>query len=322
MLAVPGELPAAADDDRWAYELKWDGVRAVGYVGGGGLRLLTRNDRDVVRAYPEVVDAAGDVHAGVGDVVVDGELVTFDERGLTSFERLQERMHVRDAAAARRLADRVPVVYLVFDVLRAGGRSLLETPYDERRALLDELAGQGLAAGRAWQVPPALTGAGRDVLRASKDAGMEGIVGKRRDSRYRPGRRSPDWRKIKNFRTQEVVVAGWRPGAGRREGGVGALLLAVNDDTGLRFAGGVGTGFTESMLADLGRRLAPLARKTPPFDGPLPRDAPRDARWVTPQLVGEVVYSEWTSDGRLRHPSWRGLRPDKSPADVHREESA
>src|SRR5689334_9255265 len=205
MLAVPGELPGTSDDGSWAYEAKWDGVRAIAYLDGAGVRLFTRNDRDVSHSYPEVVDGAGAVHAGVGDVIADGELVTFDGRGLTSFERLQERMHVRDTKAARRLAETVPVIYLVFDVLHARGRSTLEQPYAERRALLDELAGAGLSAGpkAAWQVPPALTGAGRDVLAASKEAGMEGIVAKRLESRYRPGRRSPDWRKVKNFRTQE-----------------------------------------------------------------------------------------------------------------------
>jgi bifunctional non-homologous end joining protein LigD len=321
MLATPGELPPAREDAAWAYELKWDGVRVIGYLDGSGLRLVTRNDRDVSHSYPEVVDAAASRHAAVGDVIVDGELVTFDEHGRTSFERLQERMHVGDRATARRLAERVPVVYLVFDVLRARGRSTLDRRYDERRGLLDELGAAGLdgPSGSAWRVPPALTGAGRDVLAASREAGMEGVVAKRRDSRYRPGRRSPDWRKIKNFRTQEVIVTGWRPGAGRRAGGIGSLIVAVNGPDGLRYAGGVGTGFTEHMLAELATRLAPLERKTPPFDYQLPRDQLRDARWVTPKLVGEVVYAEWTTDGRLRHPSWRGLRPDKSPDDVYRE---
>jgi bifunctional non-homologous end joining protein LigD len=169
-------------------------------------------------------------------------------------------------------------------------------------------------------VPPALAGEGRDVLAASREAGMEGIVAKRRDSRYLPGRRSPAWRKVKHFRMQEVIVAGWRPGTGRRAGGIGSLIVAVTSAEGLRYSGGVGTGFTEHALADLAQRLTPLARATPPFDHPLPRDQVRDAQWVEPRLVGEVTYAEWTSDGRLRHPSWRGLRPDKAPSEVYREE--
>jgi bifunctional non-homologous end joining protein LigD len=327
MLATPGELPPSGEDRVWAYEMKWDGVRAVGYLdGAGGLRLVSRNDRDISHSYPEVTDAVQALGDRVGPAIVDGELVTFDERGRTSFERLQERMHVRDTAAARRLAEEHPVVYLVFDVLHevADGesRSLLDRPYDERRERLDRLAAAGLdgPSGSACRVPPALAGAGQDVLAASREAGMEGIVAKRRDSRYLPGRRSPAWRKVKNFRTQEVIVAGWRPGTGRRAGGIGSLILAVNSSEGLRYSGGVGTGFTEHMLADLARRLTPIERGTPPFDYDLPRDQTRNAHWVEPELVGEVTYAEWTTDGRLRHPSWRGLRPDKTPADVVREE--
>jgi bifunctional non-homologous end joining protein LigD len=313
MLAVPGELPPAAEDDRWAYELKWDGVRAVGYADGGNLRLFSRNDLEITASYPEVVGLAGSLGT---DAVVDGELVAFDERGVPSFARLQERMHVRDVAVSRRLAGRVPVVYLVFDVLSLTGRSLLDVPYLERR---DVLAGLEIA-GTSWQAPPSFLAPGADVLAASREQHLEGVVAKRRGSRYRPGRRSPDWRKVKHVRMQEVVVVGWRSGKGRREGGIGALLLAVNGPEGLVFAGGVGTGFTERMLADLAARLSSLARATSPLAVQPAAGETRDAHWVTPRLVGEVAYTEWTPDGRIRHPSWRGLRPDKSPAEVEREE--
>jgi bifunctional non-homologous end joining protein LigD len=314
MLAVAGELPAAADDGAWAYEMKWDGVRAVGYAGSGRLKLFSRNDLDITAGYPELAGLGGAL--GV-DAVLDGEIVAFDERGRTSFGRLQERMHVRDAATVRRLVARVPVVYLVFDVLELDGRSLLDVRYADRRDLLARLE----IAGPAWQAPPAFEAAGADVLAASREQAMEGIVAKRRDSRYRPGRRSPDWRKIKHVRMQEVVLVGWRPGGGRREGRIGALLLAVNEPGGLTYAGRVGTGFTERMLDDLASRLAPLARPTSPLAPPLPPGAEtKDAHWVTPALVGEVAFGEWTPDGRLRHPSWRGLREDKSPEEVKREE--
>jgi bifunctional non-homologous end joining protein LigD len=156
-------------------------------------------------------------------------------------------------------------------------------------------------------------------MTASRQAGLEGVVAKRLASVYLPGRRSPDWRKVKHVRMQEVVIAGWRPGQGRREGGLGSLILGVQGPEGLQHAGGVGTGFTGRMLDDLAARLAPLARSTSPFAHELPRAETRDARWVEPRLVGEVVYTEWTPDGRLRHPSWRGLRPDKRPEDVRRE---
>jgi bifunctional non-homologous end joining protein LigD len=313
MLAVPGELPPPVEDAAWAYEMKWDGVRAVGYVRGAAVRLMSRNDLDVTRSYPEVAVVPGPL-AGVS-AVLDGELVTFDDRGRPSFARLQERMHVQDLAVARRLAERVPVVYLVFDVLHLDGRSLLRRPYGERRALLAELD----LGGAAWRMPPSFRGPGADVLAASAETGLEGVVAKRLTSGYLPGRRSPDWRKVKHVRMQEVVIAGWRPGKGRREGGLGSLLLGVPGPAGLEFAGGVGTGFTGRMLDDLFARLAPLARASSPFARELPRAETRDAHWVEPRLVGEVVFTEWTPDGRLRHPSWRGLRADKNPGDIRRE---
>ncbi|HVN10793.1 MAG TPA: non-homologous end-joining DNA ligase [Kineosporiaceae bacterium] len=321
MLAVPGELPPPAEDDRWRYEVKWDGVRAVSYVAGGSVRLMSRNDLDVSRSYPEILTAP----AALTDVpaILDGELVTFDAHGRPSFGRLQERMHVADVAVARRLAEQVPVVYLVFDVMHLDGRSTLRTPYVERRVLLEALGiGDGGGDGRgggAWRVPPNFTGPGEDVLAASRENRLEGVVAKRAVSPYRPGVRSPDWRKVKHVRMQEVVVAGWRPGQGRRAGGIGSLILGVPGPSGLEFAGGVGTGFTERMLADLAHRLAPLERATPPFTADPPRELTRDAHWVDPQVVGEVAFAEWTSDGRLRHPSWRGLRPDKRPDEVQRE---
>jgi bifunctional non-homologous end joining protein LigD len=313
MLAVPGELPPPAEDDSWRYELKWDGVRAVAYVQHGDVRLVSRNDLDVSRSYPEVLA----VPAALRDAaaVLDGELVTFDPSGRPSFGRLQERMHVADVAAARRLAERVPVVYLVFDVLHLRGVSTLRTPYVDRRALLEELG----IEGPSWRVPPSFAGSGADVLAASAENHLEGVVAKRAASPYRPGARSPDWRKIKNLRTQEVVIAGWRPGHGRREGMIGSLILGVPGPDGLEFAGGVGTGFTARMLDELAHDLRPLARDGSPFARELPRAETRDAHWVEPELVGEVVFSEWTSDGRLRQPSWRGLRPDKRPDEVVRE---
>ncbi|WP_222928346.1 non-homologous end-joining DNA ligase [Cellulomonas telluris] len=314
MLAVPGELPTG-DDSGWAYEMKWDGVRAVAYVQGGGVRLLSRNDRDVTRSYPEVLglgEALGSTAA-----VLDGELVTFDTRGAPDFGRLQQRMHVADPATARRLARTVPVVYLVFDVLHVDDASTLSLPYDARREVL---AGLGLA-GPSWQVPPSFDGPGADVLAASRENGLEGVLAKRRTATYRPGARSPDWRKVKHVHTQEVVLVGWRPGQGRRAGTVGSLVLGVHDRGGvLRPAGGVGTGFTGRALDHLGALLRPLERRTQPVEGRFPPADVRDVHWVEPRLVGEVVHAGWTSDGRLRHPSWRGLRPDKHPDAVVRED--
>jgi bifunctional non-homologous end joining protein LigD len=313
MLAVPGELPDAADDAQWRFELKWDGVRAVSYVRGGEVRLMSRNDLDVSRSYPEILVPPPALATSAA--VLDGELVAFDAAGRPSFGRLQERMHIADVAVARRLAERVPVVYLVFDLLFLDGRSLLRTPYLRRREVLESLG----IEGTTWRVPPSFAGHGADVLAASRENRLEGVVAKRAASTYRPGARSPDWRKVKHQRMQEVVVAGWRTGHGRREGGIGSLVLGVPGPDGLEFVGGVGTGFTGAMLDDLARRLAPLERPDPPFATPLARAELREAHWVDPRLVGEVMFTEWTSDGHLRHPSWRGLRPDKNPADVRRE---
>jgi bifunctional non-homologous end joining protein LigD len=313
MLATAGTLPTADEDAEWAYEMKWDGVRTVAYVDGGRLRLLSRNDRDVTSTYPEVKGLAEQL--GSVPAVLDGEIVALDPGGRPDFGLLQRRMGVTKAAQVRRLVDEVPVVYLVFDVLYLDGRTTTGLPYTDRRSLLE---GLGLE-GPSWAVPPASVGGGADMVAVSRERGLEGVLAKRLTSQYLPGRRSPHWRKVKNVRTQEVIVAGWRPGSGRREGGIGSLLLGLPSEEGLVYVGHVGTGFTSAALADAERRLRPLERKTSPFAVGPPRADAKGAHWVTPKLVGEVEFTEWTADGRLRHPSWRGFRLDKSPDEVRRE---
>jgi bifunctional non-homologous end joining protein LigD len=308
MLATLGELPK--DDANWSYEMKWDGVRALTYLQDGRVRFTSRNDIDVTVSYPELHSLSEQL--GETQALLDGEIVSFDEAGRPSFKRLQQRMHVASAATARRLAESDPAVYLIFDLLHLDGRNLFDLPYTLRRELLEGLE----LDGDSWQTPPAFTGDGPHAVEASKQQGLEGIMAKRSSSRYLPGRRSPEWVKVKNFRTQEVVVGGWSPGKGRRAGTVGALLLGVPTSEGLRYVGQVGTGFTDAMLRDLAERLGHIARKTSPFSPDVPRADARDAQWVAPQLVGEVMFGEWTGDGRLRHPSWRGLRPDKNPDEV------
>jgi bifunctional non-homologous end joining protein LigD len=308
MLATLGELPK--DDANWSYEMKWDGVRALTYLQDGRVRFTSRNDIDVTVSYPELHSFAEQL--GETQALLDGEIVSFDEAGRPSFKRLQQRMHVASAATARRLAESDPAVYLIFDLLHLDGRNLFDLPYTQRRELLEGLE----LDGDSWQTPPAFTGDGAHAVEASKQQGLEGIMAKRSGSRYLPGRRSPDWVKVKNFRTQEVVVGGWSPGKGRRAGTVGALLLGVPTSEGLRYVGQVGTGFTDAMLRDLAERLGHIARQTSPFSPDVPRADARDAQWVAPRLVGEVMFGEWTGDGRLRHPSWRGLRPDKNPDEV------
>jgi bifunctional non-homologous end joining protein LigD len=307
-LAVAGQLPPDADDERYAYEMKWDGVRAVVYVDRGSLRVMTRNDREVRRNYPELRGLAEVL--GSRPAILDGELVAFDKEGRPSFGALQQRMHV--GSPSKDLLRAVPVTYLAFDVLHLDGRSTLDLPYDERRMLLEALP----LADRHWMVPPAFRGGGADAVRTSQQQGLEGVIAKRRDAPYRPGERTRTWLKIKNLRTQEVVIGGWKPGQGWRSGGIGSLLLGIPGEEGLAFVGHVGTGFTVKMLEDLQARLRRLERRSPPFATEVPRPHAKDAHWVTPKLVGEVVYTEWTREGRLRHPVWRGLRPDKSSEDV------
>jgi len=314
MLAVLSEqLPR--DQKAYGYEFKWDGVRATVYVEGGRPRVLSRNDRDVTGSYPELRDLAESL--GSRTVVLDGEIVALDAQGRPSFETLQARMHVTNAAQVRRLVTQVPATYLVFDVLYLDGASLLDTPYVERRRLLESLQ----LSGPSWQTPPHFEGDGDAVLAASKAQGLEGVLAKRLDSRYYAGKRSDCWLKVKNLRTQEVVIGGWKPGEGRRAGAIGSLLLGVPGPDGLSYVGHVGTGFTEKLLRDLEADLAPLSREDSPFATTVPREHARDARWVQPVIVGEVAFGEWTREGRLRHPAWRGLRPDKNPADVVKEQS-
>ena len=309
MLATAGALPS--DDDAWAYEVKWDGVRALVAIDGGRLTVTSRNGNDVTSSYPEL--AALGQQLGSTSVLLDGELVAFDERGRTDFGRLQARMHVgRPTAALRR---DTPVQLLLFDVLHVDVTSLLDRSYDDRRAVLDGLGLQG----DSWSVPPAFLGGGAAVLEATKARGLEGVVAKRRSSPYLPGRRSDDWLKLKHVHRTSAVVAGWKPGEGGRAGRIGSLLLGQHGEDGLEFAGHVGTGLRAATLVMLGQRLEPLRRDTSPYATAVPREHARTAVWVEPRLVVEVEYTEWTRDRRLRHPSYKGLRDDVPAEEVFRE---
>ena len=232
-----------ADDERWAYEMKWDGVRAVVHVEGGRPTAWSRNDIDITDTYPELRAMAESM--GATQAVLDGELVALDPDGRPSFELLQPRMHVSGAARIRRLTVSVPVTYFIFDVLHLDGRSTMSAPYRERRALLEDLD----LSGPSWRTPPAWFGGGPAVLAAAREQHLEGVVAKQIESAYQPGARSRSWLKIKNLRTQEVLIAGWRPGQGRRADSIGSLLLAIPAADGLRYAGKVGTGFTTATLA-------------------------------------------------------------------------
>ena len=308
MLATLGPLPR---EPGWGYELKWDGVRTVVYLDGGQLRLMSRNDRDVAVSYPELRELLEVRPAR--RLILDGEIVALNPDGTPSFGLLQQRMHV--VAPGSSLLSRVPVRFYAFDVLRVADRSLLDAPYTRRR---EQLEGLGLERTDVADVPPHWTGdVGPEVMEAARQQRLEGVVAKRLESTYQPGRRSPSWIKTPLNQTQEVIVCGWRAGGGRRAGTIGSLLLGAHDAHGrLVYLGRVGTGFTQRMLDDLLRRLRPLARDTTPLDLPVPGPDERDAHWVSARLVGEVEFRAWTADGHLRHPSWRGLRADKGPDQV------
>ena len=337
MLATIGELPGVAG---WSYEIKWDGVRALAYVRGGSVKLESRNLKDFTPRYPELV-GEGAVPGSLTnrEVVLDGEVVGFDERGRVSFGALQHRMHLTSASDVRSRVASHPVAYMVFDVLWVDGEDLMSRPYEERR---EQLAALELGGG-LWQVPPAVgddPDDGLDLLEASRSQGMEGVVAKRLGSSYEPGKRSRAWLKVKNKQRQELVIGGWLPGEGNRLNTLGAILVGYYEEArpgvgvgphapeepglgrpggqrqSLHYAGRVGTGFTFEVLADLLARLRPLARDTSPF-----ADNPRlpGAQWVDPKLVAEVAFSEWTSSSTLRHPVYLGLRDDKNPDQVVRE---
>lgn len=299
------------DPADWAFEMKWDGVRALATVRDGSVTLRSRNDNDLTEQYPELQEL-GD-RAGV-DGVFDGEIVAFDDRGRPSFQLLQNRMGLTKAREVRAAQQATPVRFLLFDVLEADGHELTRLAYDARRQALETV----VEPGGAIDVPPASQGDLDGVMASSREQGLEGVVAKKRSSKYAEGRRSEAWLKLKHHATQEVVVGGWKPGSGRRAGGVGSLLLGVPGPDGLEYIGKVGTGFRDRDLDEIAAALRPLDRKTSPFVD-VPRVDARDAQWVTPKRVGEVEFAEWTGDGRLRQPSWRGWRPDKDPEDVVRE---
>lgn len=310
MLATAGTVHDITEESQWRFEGKWDGIRALAEVRGGAVRLVGRSSRDMTAGYPELVEI-GDVLDGHA-AVLDGEIVALEPDGRTSFPLLQQRMNLVSSTLIARAARDVPVSYYAFDLLRIDGISLLRKPYDARRRLLSALQ----LAGDHVEVPPQLDGDLAQALRFTKEQNWEGVVAKRGDSIYRPGTRSGHWLKVKNQRMQEVVIIGWRPGAGRRSGGIGSLLLAVPGPSGLMYAGRVGTGFSDRVLDELAELLETTDR-CPVDDVPMV-DA-KAAVWVKPVVVGEVSFGEWTPNHRLRMASWRGLRPDKSPSELRLE---
>lgn len=319
MLARLDRLPG--DDGAYAYEIKWDGVRAIGFVQGGRIRLQSRNLLDITKQYPELSELGEAL--GAREVVLDGEVVALDESGVPRFERLQRRMNLAKPGEIRRRMVDTPVIYMLFDLLYLDGRSTMALPYTERRRLLESLE----LEGSCWKTPANHRGPGDAFLRASAEGGLEGVVAKRLDSPYEPGRRSSAWVKVKNNLHQEFVIAGWTPGAGSLDGSFGALLLGYYDCTPgeasrlgrrqrLVLAGKVGTGFDERLRRGLMSELRRSRREQSPFDAGEPEAG---SCFVEPRLVAEVAFTEWTEAGTLRHPSFKGLREDRDPRQVVRE---
>ncbi|MBF4560608.1 ATP-dependent DNA ligase [Microbacterium sp. VKM Ac-2870] len=318
MLAV-STTPALAQaaGRRWGdvpwVEFKWDGIRAIGVWDGTRLRLRARSGTDITDRYPELT--TGDIGLGPTPAVLDGEIVALDAAGRPSFSRLQSRMHLTSPHEIAREAERTPISYFMFDVLRRGDDDLTTRPLRERREALEALAAD---AAPVLAVPPVADDI-LDALAAAADLRLEGVVVKDPGSPYRRGARSEQWLKVKLTAMQAVVIGGIRPGRGERRGGIGSLLLGIPNEDGLRYVGRVGSGFSERERARLAALLDPLRTETNPFIGVPAADA-ADALWLRPELVGEVEYAEFTPGGTLRHARWRGLRPDVEPADVRRED--
>jgi bifunctional non-homologous end joining protein LigD len=314
MLATAGTI-ADLSGMHWRFELKWDGVRALVIGDGTRIRLLSRNGNDTTASYPELTIREC---WPAGDFVADGEIIAVGPSGRPDFGLLQSRMKLTKPADVSRARKATPVRLMLFDLLVHEGTDLRRRPWHERRERLDRFY-------EPSDCPVYLSDVIDDdvehILASARELGLEGVMAKRSDGRYVTGQRSKSWLKLKVERTQEVVVGGWRPGKGSRKNSVGSLLLGIPDGSRLRYVGRVGSGFSTHELEELREQLETISRKTSPFDDVPAADA-SDARWVTPGLVGEVTYGEWTSGGKLRHPVWRGWRLDKEPGDVVMESVA
>ena len=305
-------IPTAAEvtelpDDTWAFEGKWDGYRVTLATDGAQTRLVSRNGNSM--------DWLADGFPGLAEAlerraVLDAELVILNANGVPDFASL-----AKQAAAEGKDSSLPPVELFVFDVLEVDGVDLQKQAWERRREVLDLLAPALREVDRV-HVPEVLDGPGDRALAEAEEYGWEGIVAKRRDSKYESGRRSKAWLKQKLLTTTEAVVGGWRPGKGGRSGSLGSLLLGLPAETGLAYIGRVGTGFTDKQARALLAELTPLERKTSPFVDQLPADARRDAVWVTPKIVVEVRHQGFTDDGNMRQPSWRDIRRDKLPGDL------
>lgn len=289
MRAQLGTLPV--DDERWAYEVKWDGYRTLAFVDSGALRLQSSRTHDVTATYPELAGLASGVHASTA--ILDGELVVLDDAGRPRFELIQR--HERQAAL------------YVFDVLRVEEHDTIGLPYEDRRRLLEQL----VEPGDNWAIPRHQVGGGTELLAATGSQGLEGVMAKRLGSVYVPGKRTTDWRKVKHRQRVDVTIGGFTAGDGNREHAFGALLVGRWDGDSLRFAGGVGTGFDQRLLESLTARLRSLATLDCPFDPIPPTSYRRRATWVEPVLTATVEITEFTNEGYVRQASFIRINEEK-----------
>lgn len=301
MLATPGRHVPAGDE--WSHEVKWDGVRALTEVRDGVLRMTSRNENAITIAWPELASSP----FGERDLVVDGEIIALNERGLPDFRTLQDRMHVRKATTAARLAESVPATYMVFDLLRLDGEDLTGLPLEERRARLE---GLGLTG---WQVPPSYDD-GQMLFDATLAQDLEGIVSKRRSSRYRPGERTPHWQKMAHRHRLSYVVGGWRPQEGTTDR-LGALLVGEPTADGLLYRGRVGSGIGPKQSRALAELVASLGATASPFDDEVPAVDAKGTHWLAPTLVVDID-THGRGYSRLRQPSFQGVRSDLTPEDL------
>lgn len=302
MLATPTtHVPAG---EGWTHEVKWDGVRALTEVRDGTLRMTSRNENAVTIAWPELATSP----LGGRDLLVDGEIIALNAGGLPDFRTLQERMHVRKAATAARLADTVPAIYMVFDLLRLDGRDLTGEPLDTRRELL-----AGLGIDGSWQVPASYDD-GAMLLEATRQQGLEGVVSKRRSSTYRFGERTPHWRKLAHRHRLSYVVGGWRPQEGTTDR-LAALLVGEPTADGLLYRGRVGSGIGPRQSRVLTELVAGIGRGDSPFADEVPSVDARGTHWLEPVLVVDVD-THGRGYARLRQPSFQGVRADLTPEDL------
>jgi bifunctional non-homologous end joining protein LigD len=305
MLALLSKMPPHLEG--YAFEYKWDGIRTLCYWDGKQMRLESRNNADMTHQWPELIKLGEAL--GPTSIILDGEIVALNSKNRVSFSQLSRRMHLRHAPGDA-LRRSVPIIFMIFDILYLNDRDLMDLTYQERRSILRELK----LAADAWQTPEVVSEDPRAILEAAMENGMEGLVAKNQASKYRPGHRTRDWLKIKAVKKQEFVIGGWIPLKGSVKLGVGALLVGYYDDKKrLVFGGKVGTGFTDALRQDLKKRLDGLKRESSPFATNVPDESPI---FVQPEIVAEIEFRELTDEGKLRHPSFKGLRTDKKATEV------